>query len=39
MSYWPAVKKIKVFGPFLPSGLLLVDAPGIRDDNSARDQG
>lgn len=38
-SFWPVVKKIRIFGrwPVPKSGCILVDAPGIRDDNSARD--
>eukprot|EP01122_Echinamoeba_exundans_P016614 TRINITY_DN8479_c0_g1_i1.p1 TRINITY_DN8479_c0_g1~~TRINITY_DN8479_c0_g1_i1.p1 ORF type:complete len:1374 (+),score=380.54 TRINITY_DN8479_c0_g1_i1:97-4218(+) len=39
LSYWPLVKRISIMGPWevLKSGAVLVDAPGVRDDNSARD--
>lgn len=39
LAYWPIVKKITIQGPWdaLRSGAVLVDAPGVRDDNSARD--
>ncbi len=38
-AYWPLVKRISLRGPWeaLHSGAVLVDAPGVRDDNSARD--
>lgn len=38
LAYWPIVKRICIKGPWecLKSGAVLVDAPGIRDDNSAR---
>lgn len=40
IAYWPLVKRIRMKGPWevLKSGSVLVDAPGVRDDNSARDQ-
>jgi hypothetical protein len=33
------VKKVRIFGKWniLKSGAILVDAPGVNDDNSARD--
>lgn len=40
-SLWPLVKKIVLSGPWevlgCGRGVVLVDAPGIGDDNSARD--
>eukprot|EP01114_Cavostelium_apophysatum_P012584 TRINITY_DN2852_c0_g1_i1.p1 TRINITY_DN2852_c0_g1~~TRINITY_DN2852_c0_g1_i1.p1 ORF type:complete len:1432 (-),score=454.04 TRINITY_DN2852_c0_g1_i1:258-4553(-) len=39
LAHWPLVKRICLKGPWevLRSGAVLVDAPGVRDDNSARD--
>ena len=38
-AFWPIVKQIRIMGPWsmLRSGSIVVDAPGINDDNSARD--
>ena len=38
-SLWPIVKRVLLRGPWpvLSSGVRLVDAPGLADDNSARD--
>ena len=38
-AFWPIVKRVRCRGPWdvLSSGAVLVDAPGVRDDNSARD--
>lgn len=40
LAFWPLVKRICMKGEWeiLKSGSVLVDAPGVRDDNSARDQ-
>jgi hypothetical protein len=40
-QYWPIVKRVRIRSRkwrALSSGTILVDAPGVRDDNSARDQ-
>jgi hypothetical protein len=39
-ALWPLVKRVQLRGPWecLASGAVLVDAPGVQDDNSARDQ-
>ena len=40
ISFWPLVKCVKLRSPhwkLLATGLRLVDAPGVNDDNSARD--
>ena len=39
-ALWPLVKRVQLLGPWpvLASGAVLVDAPGVQDDNSARDQ-
>ena len=38
-ALWPLVRRVAIAGPWasLACGLVLVDAPGLRDDNSARD--
>lgn len=39
-SYWPLVRRVRLYGrkwTLLKSGAVLVDAPGVNDDNSARD--
>jgi hypothetical protein len=38
-SLWPIVKRVLLRGPWpvLSSGVRLIDAPGLADDNSARD--
>ena len=38
-AWWPIVRKAVLQGPWecLSGGVVLVDAPGVRDDNSARD--
>ena len=38
-SLWPIVKRVVLRGPWhvLSQGVRLVDAPGLADDNSARD--
>jgi hypothetical protein len=39
-SYWPIVKQVRVYSrrwEALKTGAVLVDAPGVHDDNSARD--
>eukprot|EP00873_Tetraselmis_striata_P009523 jgi/Tetstr1/429787/TSEL_019654.t1 len=38
-ALWPLVKSVKLRGPWeaLAGGAVLVDAPGVQDDNSARD--
>ena len=38
--YWPIVKRVRMFSrrwSVLSTGAVLVDAPGVHDDNSARD--
>jgi len=40
-SYWPLVKKVRAYSSnweILKTGAVLVDAPGVHDDNSARDR-
>jgi hypothetical protein len=40
MSFWPLVRRVRMSGRswnLLKSGCVLVDAPGVNDDNSARD--
>jgi hypothetical protein len=40
MSFWPLVRRVRLSGrgwTLLRSGCVLVDAPGVNDDNSARD--
>lgn len=39
-SYWPLVRRVRMYGrawTLLKTGGVLVDAPGVNDDNSARD--
>ena len=39
-SYWPLVKQVRMYSrkwETLKTGAVLVDAPGVHDDNSARD--
>jgi len=39
-SYWPIVKQVRLYSrrwDSLKTGAVLVDAPGVHDDNSARD--
>ena len=39
-SYWPIVKQVRIYSrrwEALKTGAVLVDAPGVHDDNSARD--
>lgn len=39
-SYWPLVRRVRLYGrkwTLLKAGAVLVDAPGVNDDNSARD--
>ena len=38
-ALWPLVRRVRLSGPWavLAGGAVLVDAPGLRDDNSARD--
>ena len=39
-SYWPLVKQVRLYSrqwQTLKTGAVLVDAPGVHDDNSARD--
>eukprot|EP00301_Raphidiophrys_heterophryoidea_P005572 c12327_g1_i3.p1 GENE.c12327_g1_i3~~c12327_g1_i3.p1 ORF type:complete len:851 (-),score=232.50 c12327_g1_i3:423-2975(-) len=39
-SCWPIVKRVRLFSQWdiLRSGTILVDAPGLNDDNSSRDK-
>eukprot|EP01122_Echinamoeba_exundans_P007542 TRINITY_DN2344_c0_g1_i2.p1 TRINITY_DN2344_c0_g1~~TRINITY_DN2344_c0_g1_i2.p1 ORF type:complete len:1081 (-),score=156.24 TRINITY_DN2344_c0_g1_i2:221-3463(-) len=34
--YWPIVEKVAVSGPFLPSGVAIVDCPGVDGDEIRR---
>jgi GTPase SAR1 family protein len=38
LALWPLVKRVRLYGPWdcLMSGLRLVDAPGVHDDNTTR---
>ena len=39
-AYWPLVKQVRLFSrkwETLKTGAVLIDAPGVHDDNSARD--
>lgn len=38
LSLWPIIKKVTIYGPWeiLRSGAVLVDSPGVQDDNRAR---
>ena len=41
MQYWPIVKHVRLRMPncdVLGSGAVLVDLPGVRDSNAARDR-
>jgi hypothetical protein len=39
-ALWPLVRRVQVFGPWSEyiGSTILIDAPGIQDDNSARDK-
>ena len=38
-SFWPIVKLVKLWGPWdvLKTGAVMVDAPGVNDENATRD--